>query len=62
MSLLSNFELSNKFSDDFKINGKKCKKKGKNQTDPIKKGHNMDQGTCFQYYNSEIKNYIKSRI
>jgi len=49
-------------SDDFKINGKKCKKKGKNQTEPIKKGHNMDQGTCFQYYNSEIKNYIKSRI
>ncbi len=49
-------------SDDFKINGKKCKKKGKNQTETIKKGHNMDQGTCFQYYNSEIKNYIKSRI
>ena len=49
-------------SDDLKINGVKCKKKGKYKTEPVKRGHDMDQGTCFQYYNSEIKNYIKSRI
>ena len=49
-------------SDDLKINGVKCKKKGKYKTEPIKRGHDMDQGTCFQYYNSEIKKYIKSRI
>ena len=51
-------------SEDYKINGKKCFKKGKLATDkfPVKDGHEMDQATCFQEYNPEILNYIKSRI
>ncbi len=49
-------------SDDFKINGKVCKKKSPNDTWNVKKGHNMDQGLCFQYYNPKIKEYIASRI
>ena len=51
-------------SEDYKINGKKCFKKGKLATDkfPVKDGHQMDQATCFQEYNPEILNYIKSRI
>ena len=51
-------------SEDYKINGKKCFKKGKLATDKFKvnDGHQMDQATCFQEYNPEILNYIKSRI
>ena len=51
-------------SEDYKINGKKCFKLGKLATDkfPVKDGHQMDQATCFQHYNSKILKYINSRI
>ena len=51
-------------SEDYKINGKKCFKLGKLATDkfPVKDGHEMDQATCFQHYNSKILKYINSRI
>ena len=49
-------------SEDFKVNGKSCKKKHKTETQSIKKGHDMDQGLCFQFYNPKILNYISSRI
>jgi len=51
-------------SDDYKINGKKCFKLGKLATDkfPVKDGHQMDQATCFQHYNTKILKYIESRI
>ena len=49
-------------SQDFKIDGKACKKKSPSDTWNVKKGHNMDQGLCFQYYNPKIKEYISSRI
>jgi len=49
-------------SKDYKINGKKCIRKGDDWSEPIKKGHRMDVGLCFQYYNPEILNYIASRI
>ncbi len=49
-------------SDDYKINGKSCKRKGDDWEEPVKKGHDMDVGLCFQYYNPEILNYIASRI
>jgi hypothetical protein len=49
-------------SENYKINGKSCKRKGDDWEEPVKKGHNMDVGLCFQYYNSTIKEYIASRI
>ena len=49
-------------SEDYKINGKSCKRKGDDWKEPVKKGHDMDVGLCFQYYNPEILNYIASRI
>ena len=49
-------------SENFKINGESCKKKHASETEPVKKGHDMDQGLCFQYYNPKILNYISSRI
>ena len=49
-------------SENYKINGKSCKRKGDDWEEPVKKGHNMDVGLCFQYYNPTIKDYIASRI
>ena len=49
-------------SENFKINGKSCKKKHTSETQSVKKGHDMDQGLCFQFYNPKILNYISSRI
>ena len=49
-------------SENYKINGKKCIRKGDDWSEPIKKGHDMDTGLCFQYYNPEILKYIASRI
>ena len=49
-------------SENYKINGKSCKRKGDDWEEPVKKGHNMDAGLCFQYYNPTIKEYIASRI
>ena len=49
-------------SENYKINGKSCKRKGDDWEEPVKKGHNMDVGLCFQYYNPTIKEYIASRI
>ena len=49
-------------SENYKINGKRCKRKGYDWEEPVKKGHNMDAGLCFQYYNPTIKEYIASRI
>ena len=49
-------------SENYKINGKSCKRKGYDWEAPVKKGHNMDAGLCFQYYNPTIKEYIASRI
>ncbi len=51
-------------SEDYTIDGKKCHKLGKKKTDkfPVKNGHQMDQATCFQFYNPIILEYIGSRI
>ena len=49
-------------SENFKINGKSCKRKGYDWEEPIKKGHDMDTGLCFQYYNPTILEYIASRL
>ena len=49
-------------SENFKINGKSCKKKHTSETQSVKKGHDMDQGLCFQFYNPKILKYISSRI
>ena len=49
-------------SENYKINGKSCVRKGYDWSEPVKKGHDMDVGLCFQYYNPEILNYIASRI
>ena len=49
-------------SENFKINGQKCIRKGDDWSEPVKKGHSMDLGLCFQYYNPVILNYIASRI
>ena len=49
-------------SEDYNINGKKCSRKGKQEILPVQNGHQMDQATCFQYYNPVIKEYISSRI
>ena len=40
----------------------KKKKKHTSETQSVKKGHDMDQGLCFQFYNPKILNYISSRI
>ena len=49
-------------SENYKINGKKCIRKGYDWAEPVKKGHDMDTGLCFQYYNPVILDYIASRI
>ena len=49
-------------SKDYKINGKKCKLKGDDWVESVNKGHDMDLGLCFQYYNPVILEYIASRI
>ena len=49
-------------SENYKINGKRCKRKGDDWEEPVKKGHNMDAGLCFQYYNPTILEYIASRL
>ena len=49
-------------SENYKINGKSCKRKGDDWEAPVKKGHNMDAGLCFQYYNQTILDYIESRL
>ena len=53
-------------SEDYKINGKTCVVKGDNWQENISArknpGHEMNQGLCFQYYNSEILKYIEGRI
>ena len=49
-------------SENYKINGKSCKRKGFDWDEPIKKGHDMDTGLCFQYYNPTILEYIASRM
>ena len=49
-------------SEDYKINGKACFIKHPNKSKPVKDGHRMNHGTCFQYYNSTILEYIGSRI
>ena len=49
-------------SENFKINGQKCIRKGDDWSEPVKKGHSMDIGLCFQYYNPVILDYIALRI
>ena len=49
-------------SENYKINGKRCKRKGDDWEEPVKKGHDMDVGLCFQYYNPIILDYIASRL
>ena len=49
-------------SENYKINGKSCKRKGDDWEEPVKKGHDMDVGLCFQYYNPTILEYIASRL
>ena len=49
-------------SENYKINGKRCKRKGDDWEEPVKKGHDMDVGLCFQYYNPTILDYIASRL
>ena len=53
-------------SEDFKINGKSCVVKGDDWQENVSArknpGHEMNQGLCFQYYNSEILNFIASRL
>ena len=53
-------------SEDFKIDGKSCVVKGDNWEESLATrkngGHEMNQGLCFQHYNTQILDYIKSRI
>jgi hypothetical protein len=49
-------------SENYKINGKSCIRKGDDWSEPVKKGHDMDVGLCFQYYNPTILEYIASRL
>ena len=53
-------------SEDYTINGKSCLVKGNNWQENISArknpGHEMNQGLCFQYYNSTILKYIASRL
>ena len=52
-------------SEDYTINGKSCVVKGDNWQENISArknpGHEMNQGLCFQYYNPDILNFIKSK-
>ncbi len=53
-------------SQDYKIKGKSCVVKGDDWQENISArknpGHEMNQGLCFQYYNTEIFNFIASRL
>ena len=53
-------------SEDFKINGKICERKGINNgqrwKEKIKNAHRMALGECFQQYNPKILKFIESRI
>ena len=53
-------------SKDYKINGNSCVVKGDNWQENISArknpGHEMNQGLCFQYYNTQILKFIESRI
>ena len=53
-------------SEDFKINNKSCKRIGINNgerwTEPLKNGHWMSFGDCFQFYNPKILEFIESKI
>ena len=49
-------------SEDYTVDGKKCSKKGKHERTRVTDGHQMDQATCFQYYNPVILEYIDLRI
>ena len=53
-------------SEDYKIKGKSCVVKGDDWQENISArknpGHEMNQGLCFQYYNTEILNFIASRL
>ena len=53
-------------SEDFKIDGKSCVVKGDKWEESLATrkngGHEMNQGLCFQQYNTQILDYIKSRI
>ena len=49
-------------SSNYKVHGRSCRKQGLGWSDPIKKGHYIPLGTCFQYYNLTIKNYIAQRL
>ena len=53
-------------SQDYKIKGKSCVVKGDDWQENISArknpGHEMNQGLCFQYYNSEILKFIDSRL
>ena len=53
-------------SEDYTINGKSCVIKGDNWQENISArknpGHTMNQGLCFQYYNTDILNFIASRL
>ena len=52
-------------SENKKINGKGCYRiginNGKEWKEPLKNYHIIDMADCFQYYNTEILNYIASR-
>ena len=49
-------------SENYKINGKSCKRKGDDWEEPVKKGHDKDLGLCFQYYIPIILDNIASRL
>jgi len=53
-------------SENFKINNKSCKRIGINigerWTEPLKNGHWMSFGDCFQFYNPKILEFIESKI
>ena len=53
-------------SEDSKINGKACKRKGINSgsrwSEAPKNAHTISISECFQYYNPTILEYIASRI
>ena len=53
-------------SENFKINNKSCKRIGENSgkrwEEPIKNGHWVAFGDCFQQYNTKILKFIESKI
>jgi len=49
-------------SENYKINGERCIRKGDDWSEPVKIGHNMYVGLYFQYYSSTILEYIQSKI